>query len=199
MPRSTTTLSRTGSHLHYLCLFVICRPPSSSPNFQPFATFLTEFRDLIECVGTKSGIIVVGDVNVRYGDDSDPLARALHDVLSDANLRQNVTDAARNLGIVLDLVVTASSPSLVAGVSVDHLVTDHFAVLCDLATTKPRPPRKTIAYRRYDSSSFTTDFDECKLITQPLHDVCGLYDQHCFELSFVAVSVRPTSLSLSFL
>ena len=127
-----------------LRLFVIYRPPSSSRNSQPFATFLTEFRELVECVGTKSGIIIVGDFKVRYGDDSDPHARALRDVLSDANLRQNVTDATHNRGNVLDLVITASSSSLVTGVPVDNLVTDHFAVICDLATTKPRPPRKTI-------------------------------------------------------
>ena len=101
-----------------LRLFVIYRPPSSSRNSQPFATFLTEFRELVECVGTKSGIIIVGDFNVRYGDDSDPHARALRDVLSDANLRQNVTDATHNHGNVLDLVITASSSSLVTGVSV---------------------------------------------------------------------------------
>ena len=79
-------------------------------------------------------------------DDSDPHASALCDVLSDANLRQNVTDATNNRRNVLDLVITASSSSLVTGVSVDNLVTDHFAVICDLATIKPRPPRKTIMY-----------------------------------------------------
>ena len=120
-----------------------------------------------KCVGTKSGIIIVGDFNVRYGDDSDPHARALRDVLSDASLRQNVTDATHNRGNVLDLVITACSSSLVTGVSVNNLVTDHFAVICDLATTKPRPPRKTITYRRYaaiDNSSFTTDLSECNVI-----------------------------------
>ena len=169
-----------------LRLFVIYRPPSSSRNSQPFATFLTEFRELVECVGTKSGIIIVGDFNVRYGDNSDPHARALRVVLSDANLRQNVTDAIHNRGNVLDLVITASSSSLVTGVSVDSLVTDHFAVICDLATTKPRLPLKTITYRRYaaiDNSSFTTDLSECNVITQHLGDVCSLYDQYCSELS----------------
>ena len=136
---STYNYVLQGSLPRTLRLFVIYRPPSSSRNSQPFATFLTEFRELVECVGTKSGFIIVGDFNVRYGDDSDPHARALRDVLSDANLRQNVTDATHNRGNVLDLVITASSSSLVTGVSVNNLVTDHFAVICDLATTKPRP------------------------------------------------------------
>ena len=74
-----------------LRLFVIYRPPSSSPNSQPFATFLTEFRHLVECVGTKSGIIILGDFNIPYGNADDAHARALRDILSDANMRQNVT------------------------------------------------------------------------------------------------------------
>ena len=191
---STYNYVLQGSLPRTLRLFVIYRPPSSSRNSQPFATFLTEFRELVECVGTKSGIIIVGDFNVRYGDDSDPHARALRDVLSDANLRQNVTDATHNRGNVLDLVITASSSSLVTGVSVNNLVTDHFAVICDLATTKPRPPRKTITYRRYaaiDNSSFTTDLSECNVITQPLGDVCSLYDQYCSELSCLIVHHAP--------
>ena len=47
-----------------LRLFVIYRPPSSSPNSQPFATFLSEFRHIVECVGTKCGIIILGDFNI---------------------------------------------------------------------------------------------------------------------------------------
>ena len=95
-----------------LRLFVIYRPPSSSPNSQTFAIFLTEFRDLVERVGTKSGIIIFGDFNVRYGGNSDAHTRALHDILSDASMRQNVTNAMRNRSNVLDLVISASSPSL---------------------------------------------------------------------------------------
>ena len=87
---------------------------------------------------------------------------------------------------MLDLVITASSSSPVTRVSVDDLVTDHFAVLCDLITTKPRPPRKKITFRRYaaiDNSNFTKDLCECDFITQPACDVGGLYDQYYAELS----------------
>ena len=125
-----------------LRLFVIYRPLSSSPNSQPFATFLTEFRHLVECVGTKSGIIILGDFNVPYGDVDDAHARALRDIPSDANLRQNVTDATHNRGNILDLIITSTSSSPITRVSVDDLVTDHYASMCHLVTTKPRPPRK---------------------------------------------------------
>ena len=101
-------------------------------------------------------------------------------------MRQNVTDATRNRGNVLDLVITASSSSPITRVSVDDLVTDHFAVLCDLITTKPRPPLKKITFRRYaaiDNSNFRKDLCECGFITQPACDVGGLIDQYHTELS----------------
>ena len=59
----------------------------------------------------ESGIIILGYFNVPYGDNNDAHARALHDILPDANLRQNVTDATHQQGNVLDLVITASSSS----------------------------------------------------------------------------------------
>ena len=45
-----------------------------------------------------------------------------------------------NRGNVLDVLITASLSSLITRVSVDHLDSDHVAVLYDLATIKPRPP-----------------------------------------------------------
>ena len=112
-----------------LRLFLIYRPPSSSPNSQPFATFLTEFRYLIECVGTKPGIIILGDFNVPYGDVDEAHARALRDILSDANLMQNVTDATHTRGNILDLIITSTSSSPITRVSVADLVTDHHAIM----------------------------------------------------------------------
>ena len=178
-----------------LRLFVVYRPPSSSRNSQPFAIFLTEFRDLIERVAMESGIIILGDFNVAYGDNNDAHARALHDILSDANLRQNVTDATHQQGNVLDLVITASSSSPITQTSVDALITDHFAILCDLVPIKPRPLRKHITYRRYgsiDNDSFTKDICECAFINEPACDVSDLYDQYCSELGDLIDHLAPT-------
>ena len=130
-------------------------------------------------------IVILGDFNVRYGDNSDAHPRALHDILSDANMRQNVTDATHNRGNVLGLIIAASSSSPITRVSVNDLVTDHFAVLCDLVTTKPHPPRKKITFRRHaaiDNSNFRKDLCECDFMTQPACDVGGLYDQYYTEL-----------------
>ena len=64
---------------------VLPRSPSSSPSFQNSLNASDKIR-----------IIIVGDFNVRYSDNCDPHARALYDVLSDANLRHSFTDATRN-------------------------------------------------------------------------------------------------------
>ena len=137
----------------------------------------------IEGVVVESGMIILGDFNVGYGDNNYAHARALHDILSDANLRQSVTDATHQQCNVLDFVITASSSSPTAQTSVDALITDHFAILGDII--KPRPLRKHITYRRYgsiDNDSFTKDICECAFINDPACDVCDLYDQYCTEI-----------------
>ena len=182
-----------------LRLFGVYRPPSSSRNSQPFAIFLTEFRDLVERVAMESGIIILGDFDVAYSDNNDAHARALHDILSNANLRRNVTDATHQQGNVLDLVITASSSSPITQTSVDALITDHFAILCDLVRMlvpiKPCPLRKHITYRRYgsiDNDSFTNDICECSFINEPACDVRDLYDQYCTELGGLIDHHAPT-------
>ena len=105
-----------------LRLFVIYRPPSSGPNSQPFAVFHAEFRDLVERVGKKSGIIIFGDFNVRYGDNNDARERALRDILSDA-MRQNVTDATHDRGKCMNLLPNdTSGPDVVADRFAYHFV-----------------------------------------------------------------------------
>ena len=51
------------SHVGYstLRLFVIDRPPSSSPNSEPFPAFLAEFRGFVK----RIGIFIFGDFKVR--------------------------------------------------------------------------------------------------------------------------------------
>ena len=96
---------------------------------------------------------------------------------------------------MLDLVITASSSSPITQTSVDALITDHFAILCDLVPIKPRPLRKHITYRRYgsiDNLSFTKDISECAFINEPACDVCDLYDQYCTELGSLIDHHAPT-------
>ena len=95
---------------HYGCLLSTDRH-HPVPTRSRSQRFLTEFHHLVECVGTKSGIIILGDFNVPYGDVDDAHARALRDILPDANLRQNVTDATHNRGNILDLIITSTSSS----------------------------------------------------------------------------------------
>ena len=150
----------------------------------------TEFRHLVECVGTKSGIIILGDFNVLYGDVDDAHTRALRDILSDANLRQNVTEATHNRGNILDVIITSTSSSPITRASVDDLVTNHYAIICHLVTTKPRPARKNITYRRYaaiDNMNFSNNLCESTLFTQRASDITGLYHQYDKELCWFKI------------
>ena len=156
----------------------------SSDTFM-LAFIVTPFSFTPNALAWNPAFIILGDFNLAYGDDNDAHAIALHDKLSDANLRQNVNDATHQQDTVLDLVITASSSSPITQTSVDTLITDHFAILCDLVPIKPRPLRKHITYRRYgsiDNCSFTNYICECAFINEPACDVCDLYDQYCTEL-----------------
>ena len=53
-----------------------------------------------------------------YGDIDDVHARARRAILSDANVRQNVTDATHNRGNIIDLINTSTSSSPITRVSV---------------------------------------------------------------------------------
>ena len=53
-------------------IFVVYRPPSSGRKSKPFRVFLEEFGDI-----SKTGLIILGDFNVHYGNKADKNAREL--------------------------------------------------------------------------------------------------------------------------
>ena len=127
-----------------LRLFVIYRQPSGR-YARPFSTFLLEFRDLVAyaCM-QQAGLALLGDFNVKYGngDNKDP-----HDftaLLEDSNLIQLVSSATHIKGNILDLVIAPATDSVISDVSVDALLTDHHAIVCQLKLPKPRPVQKQI-------------------------------------------------------
>ena len=66
--------------------------------------------------------------------------------MSDADLRQNVTDATHNRGNVLDLAITASSSSLVKEYLLTILTPITLLFPVTLPPQRPARPEKTITY-----------------------------------------------------
>ena len=132
-------------------IVTIYRPPSSGKNTTPFSEFITEFSHVLDRAATRpTEYVIVGDFNVHYGDLCRPDVRDLSELLKDNEYTQHVTEPTHIGGNILDLIITRDTPdNIVAGVSVDTLLSDHNIVQCNLLLVKPRRPRQKITYRKY--------------------------------------------------
>ena len=117
----------------------IYRPPSSGKNATPFSEFITEFSHVLDRAATRpTEYVIVGDFNVHYGDLRRPDVRDLSELLKDNEYTQHVTEPTHVGGNILDLVITRDTPdNIVAGVSVDTLLSDHN--ILDLVITRDTP------------------------------------------------------------
>ena len=106
-----------------LRLFVIYRQPSSGCKATPFRLFLDEFSHLLEHVSIKqTGLIILGDFNVHYGNVDDKNASDFAAILNDTNLQQHVKSATHYRDNILDLVITPVTGSVLTDVSVESLL-----------------------------------------------------------------------------
>ena len=169
-----------------LRLFVIYRPPSSGCKATPFRLFLDEFSHLPEHVSIKqTGLLILGDFNVHYGNVDDKNASDLAAILNDTNLQQHVKSATHYRDNILDLVITPVTGSVLTDVSVESLLTDHHIIVCKLVSNKPRPIRKEIIYRNIsaiDKQTFARDLLDSPLVTTPADDIETLCDQYKSQL-----------------
>ena len=160
-------------------IVTIYRPPSSGKNTTPFSEFITELSHVLDRAATRpTEYVIVGDFNVHYGDLRWHDVRVLSELLKDNEYTQHVTEPTHVGGNILDLVITRDTPdnivagvsvdtllsdhnildlvitrdtpdNIAAGVSVDTLLSDHNIVQCNLLLVKPRRPRQKITYRKY--------------------------------------------------
>ena len=163
-----------------LRIFVVYRPPSSGRKSKSFRVFLVEFDELLERVSIiKTGLIILGDFNVHYGNDDDNDARDLAAILNDINFQQHVTSSTHCRGYVLDLVLSPVTGSVLTYLSVESLLTDHHVIMCKLVLAKPRPVRKEILYCKYasiDMKQFTRDLIDSPLVTSPTDDIDSFWE-----------------------
>ena len=122
---------------------VVYRPPSSGRKSKLFRVILEEFGELLERVFLKKRLIVLGNSNVHYGNDDDKDARDLVAILSDINLQQQVISPTHCRGNILDLVISPVTGSVPTDVSVESLLTDHYAIICKLAGSVDHSVRHT--------------------------------------------------------
>ena len=109
--------------------------------------FLEEFSELLsQYAYSHSDTVYIGDFNFHYDDCSDIQVSHLRTMLSDHNLTQLVSVPTHKRGHILDWVVVRTENSCFCFDSVQDYpdLSDHKAVACTLAVTKPSPHRRNI-------------------------------------------------------
>ena len=130
-----------------VCLY---QPPPSKRNKLTNSMFLEEFLDLLsQYADSHSDTVYIGDFNFHYDDCSDGQVSCLRTMFSDHNLTQLVNIPTHKRGHILDWVVVPTENSCFCFDSMQDYpdLSDHKAVICTLAVTKPSPHRHLVTSR----------------------------------------------------
>ena len=142
---------------------IVYRPQNSDDHHRVLInTFLTEFSDLMEStILSKEPLIVVGDYNIHVDVPNDTDALKLLDLLESLGLEQHVTEPTHIHGHTLDLVMTRKIEDILASPPrACRYFSDHAAVRCDVAVSKPSFQTRIIKFRKtksLDAKSLSND------------------------------------------
>ena len=117
---------------------------------EEFAEFLSQYTD------SCSDTVCIGEFNFHYDDCSDEQVSRLKKILSDKNLTQLVHVPVH----IVDWVVVRTENSCFCFDSVQDYpdVSDHKAVICTLAVTKPSPRECLVTSRNNIKAICHSDF-----------------------------------------
>ena len=149
----------------HISVAIVClyRPPPSKRNKLTNSKFLEEFSELLcQYASSRSDIVYIGDLNFHHDDCSDGQVSRLRTMLSDHNLTQLVNVPTHKRGRILDWVVVRTENSCFCFDSVQDYpdLSDHKAVVCTLAVTRPSPCRRLVTSRNIKAiclSDFQSD------------------------------------------
>ena len=142
-------------------------------------------------------LVIAGDFNFHVEDNSDNHAKRFLDLLNCFNLCvQNIVTPTHKSNHVLDVIITRSDElSLVKGINVhDPVISDHFAVHCNLSVLKTKQPTKSISFRKLhkiDKNQFHNDITNSSLLQSPASDLTELCNQYDSVLSTILDSHAP--------
>ncbi|XP_072015955.1 uncharacterized protein [Amphiura filiformis] len=197
------TISSKSSSIR---LYVIYRPYPSKVNKFTAKMFFDEFSAFVEtCTSLAIPFVIAGDFNFHMDVLDDREAIIFRELLDSASFDQHVNKPTHRCGHTLDLVITRSSDSIISDLTIDDtLPSDHFAVICKLAVSRPPVTKHQFRFRKLrdiDINAFNNDIAASSLVTDPANDVESLSTQfdnvmsdllHCHapEVSR-SVSLRP--------
>ena len=144
--------------IHLFCMY---RPPPSKKNKSSNSIFVSEFQDFLAyCNVLGGGLLIMGDLNVHFDQQTDPLTVKVTQSLSVVGLDQPVNVATHRCGHTLDPIIHRESDSLYRSFHVVSMSSDHSAVVCQLDVAKPphQPVFRTIRnLREIDLVQFRAD------------------------------------------
>ena len=149
-------------------LITIYRPPSSKNNKATPSTFFKEFSILLEIVNTTPGyLLLTGHYNFHIESSNDSCAATFRDLLESIGLTQHVKGPTHSNGHTLDLLIDRQEDEISNLSIVSDLPSDHSAVLCTIAFSRPKPSKIYLKQRRLrniDINAFKSD-----ILNSPLH------------------------------
>ena len=126
-----------------LRVVIVYRTSQASLFFDEFASFLESLSI------TSTPLLITGDFNFHVDVNHDQNARRFLDLLDTFNLKQHISTPTHRSGHTLDLIITREDDKIASNFIVyDPVISDHLAVHCQLAFTKPPFEKKEIHYRK---------------------------------------------------
>ena len=159
--------------------------------------FFDEFPCLLERLAiTSTPLIITGDFNFHVDVANDPHAMRFLDLIDAFNLKQHIDVPTHRSGHTLDLIITRADDKIAKNFQVhDPVISDHFAVHCQLALFKPPFEKKEISYRKLrsiDKTAFCDDIAKSPLMTiSDFMSTSELVDLYNKELSDILEQHAP--------
>lgn len=159
-----------------ICLYLVCiyRPPETDLN-----VFISRLENLLQQIPLNASIVLTGDFNVNYLDDTSIKVQALKSLLLSFNLNMHVEAPSRltsTTSTLIDYVCTNMDPEMVTCTVVDAGLSDHHAVICTLGVESQsrKATRRGRLYTRHNYDKFAhiclnTDWQSILNAVDPLH------------------------------
>ena len=195
----------TPMRVRHVALFCVTSASAVPCVHRLFRSFLDDVGEaLLISAAHPTETVVCGDFNTRYGDPTCTDATNLADLLGTSGFVQHVKGSTHVRGNILDLVITSESSHVIASaVKPTTMITDHYAIECELHQPKPMRLKRHVEYLRYaaiDNSWFAADlaaadFNAPELDSTALlyrYDYClrAVVDEHA-PLVSRTITVRP--------
>ena len=124
-------------------IFGIYRPVPSKKNKLTPSMFINELPDFLEFLNDLPGtVLLIGDFNFHFNKPTVGYTPEVLEILDTFGLKQSVQETTNKQGNIVDWVVYRDSDHILKSSTVDNnLASDHYAITCELAISRPSIPK----------------------------------------------------------